>query len=393
MAEEVREAPIAVADVELEDLSSRLSGTRWPEREPVDDWGQGARLASVQGLCEYWRDEYDWRRCEAMLNAWNPHRTTIDGVDFNFFHVRSPEADALPVVMTHGWPGSVIEFHKVVAPLTDPRAHGADPADALHLVLPELPGFGFSSKPRDTAWKQFRMARAWVELMRRLGYGRRWAAQGGDWGGKVSAAIGTLAPPGCIGIHLNSVEYHPTREDAASADPEARRVVARAERYDKELSGYNKEQSTRPQTLGYALADSPAGQAAWIYEKFHDWTDNTGQPESVFTYDEMLDNIMLYWLNNAGASSARRYWEAVDDPAQNEQVHLPAALSMFPKDFEVPTRKGAERRFINLVRWGEPAAGGHFAAFEQPALFVEEVRAGLQAIRHFEGPSEGTTGR
>ena len=172
-----------------------------------------------------------------------------------------------------------------------------------------------------------------------------------------------------------------------------RPVVARAERYDKELSGYNKEHSRRPQTLGYALADSPAGQAAWIYEKFHDWTDNTGQPESVFTYDEMLDNIMLYWLNNAGASSASRYWEAVDDPAQNEQVHLPAALSMFPKDFEVPTRKGAERRFTNLVRWGEPAAGGHFAAFEQPALFVEEVRAGLQAIRHFEGPSEGTTGR
>ena len=226
--------------------------------------------------------------------------------------------------------------------------------------------------------------------MRRLGYGGRWAAQGGDWGGKVSAAIGALAPPGCIGIHLNSVEYHPTREDAASADPEARRVVARAERYSSELSGYNKEQSTRPQTLGYALADSPAGQAAWIYEKFHDWTDNTGQPESVFTYDEMLDNIMLYWLNNAGASSARRYWEAVDDPAQNEQVHLPAALSVFPKDFEVPTRKGAERRFTNLVRWGEPAAGGHFAAFEQPVLFVEEVRAGFQAIRQRQRASQAS---
>jgi len=283
--------------------------------------------------------------------------------------------------MTHGWPGSVIEFHKVVAPLTDPRAHGGDPADALHLVLPELPGFGFSSKPRDSGWKQARIARAWAELMRRVGYGGRWAAQGGDWGGQIAAAIGTLAPPGCIGIHLNSISYDPTVQDAASAGPDERRAIARAARYEEELSGYNKEQSTRPQTLGYALADSLTGQAAWIYEKFHDWTDNTGQPESVFTYDEMLDNIMLYWLNNAGASSARRYWEAVDDPAPNEQVHLPAALSLFPKDIEGPTRQWAERRFTDLVRWSEPAAGGHFAAFEQPDLFVEEVRAGLHAIR------------
>jgi pimeloyl-ACP methyl ester carboxylesterase len=283
--------------------------------------------------------------------------------------------------MTHGWPGSVIEFHKVIAPLTDPRAHGGEAADALHLVLPALPGFGFSGKPADTGWGLLRIADAWSELMRRLGYGARWAAQGGDWGGEVTAAIGARQPAGCIGIHLNGIAWDPDDFEIATADAHERELARRRERFARDLSGYSKEQDTRPQTIGYALADSPAGQAAWIYEKFHDWTDHGGTPESILTMDEMLDDIMMYWVTNTSASSARRYWEDARDTSYDLPVGVPAAFSMFPQDIEGPSRRWAGRRFSQIVRWSEPARGGHFAALEQPALFVEEVRAGFRAIR------------
>ena len=381
----ITSAPIAVSDGDLDDLRSRLSRTRWPEKETVDDWSQGAPRASVQALCDHWRTRYDWRRCEAMLNAWHPHRTSIDGLGIHFFHLPSPEPGALPVVMTHGWPGSVVEFHKVVAPLTDPRAHGGDPADALHLVLPSLPGFGFSDKPEEPGWDLPRIADAWAELMHRLGYGERWGAQGGDWGGAVTAVIGARQPAGCVGIHINSFSLEPTESEVANADARERALIERQRRYEDDLSGYNKQQRTRPQTIGYALADSPAGQAAWIYEKFHDWTDNAGEPESVLTMDELLDNIMLYWITNTGAASARRYWEAARDTSRNLPVPIPAAFSMFPKDIEGPSQRWAQRRFRQIVRWSEPARGGHFAAFEQPALFVDEVRAGFRAIRQAAG--------
>lgn len=284
--------------------------------------------------------------------------------------------------MTHGWPGSIIEFHKVVAALSDPVAFGGDASDAFHLILPSLPGYGFSGKPQGTGWGLARIAKAWIELMKRMGYGDRWGAQGGDWGAQVTAAIGSAHPPGCIGIHLNGLAWKPTQAQIEDANEQERSLLNRARRYEEFLYGYNKEQSTRPQTLGYALADSPSGQAAWIYEKFHDWTDNDGSPEDLFTLDEMLDNIMLYWLPNVGASSARRYWEQVHDMAEYGRVHVPLLFTAFPKDIGGLSRRWAEKRFKRIVRWSEAAKGGHFAAFEQPDSSIEEVRAGFREIRH-----------
>ena len=377
----IETSPIEVPEAALSELRARLSMTRWPEAEPVADWSQGAPLAKVQALCEYWREQYDWRRCETVLNRWSPHRTTIDGLSIHFFHVRSPEPRALPVVMTHGWPGSVIEFHKVVAPLTNPRAHGGDPADAIHLVLPSLPGHGFSGKPAETGWSLSRIADAWAELMRRLGYGAGWAAQGGDWGAEVAAVIALRQPAGCIGIHLNGLDWAVTEAEIAEADAHELMLLERKRRFKAELSGFYEEQATRPQTIGYALADSPVGQAAWIYEKYHDWSDPGRDPESLFTMDEMLDNIMMYWITNTGASAARRYWEYTRDNSADAPVMIPTAFSRYPKDIGGPSRRWAQRRFKQIVRWTEAEEGGHFAALEQPASFIEEVRAGLRAIR------------
>ena len=382
MSDPIEPFRLAVPESELADLRDRLGRTRWPEREVVADWSQGAPLGRVRSLCDYWRTGYDWRRCEAMLNGFGPFRTSVDGLGIHFLHVRSPEPDALPLVMTHGWPGSVVEFHKVIGPLTDPAAHGGDPRDAFHLVLPTLPGYGFSDKPAQPGWGIERIARAWSTLMHRLGYGKRWAAQGGDWGGGVTWQIGLQRPAGCVGLHLNIMMMKPTAAEIAAADAEERKILADLERYEEELSGYSKEQSTRPQTIGYALADSPAGLAAWIYEKFHDWTDNGGSAEDVLSRDEMLDDIMLYWLPNAAASSARLYWESftpggIDAPP----CEVPTAVSMFPKELQRASRRWAERRFPKLVYWNELDRGGHFAAFEQPELFTAEVRAGLRPVR------------
>lgn len=364
---------------QLDDLRARLANTRWPERETVDDWSQGAPLASVQKLCDYWLNDYDWRRCEARLNSFEQFTTEIDGLEIHFLHIRSAHADALPMIMTHGWPGSVIEFLEVIDPLTNPTAHGGEAKDAFHLVIPSLPGFGFSAKPTGSGWGIHRIARAWAELMQRLGY-RQWVAQGGDWGAGVTTAIGTLKPEGCRAIHLNMPLVQPKPEDMADLTEAEQKALGDMQHYQDWESGYSKQQATRPQTLGYALVDSPVGQAAWIYEKFHGWTDNQGNPEDALSYDKMLDNIMLYWLNASGASSGRLYWESFRDMFTTP-MDIPVGVSIFPRELFRPSRRWAERVYLNLIHWNDLDKGGHFAAFEQPQLFVGELRACFGRIR------------
>jgi pimeloyl-ACP methyl ester carboxylesterase len=383
MSTEIEPFRLSVPDAQLTDLRDRLARTRWPDRETVEDTGQGPRLAKLQALAAYWRDHYDWRRCEAMLNGFGQYRTTIDGLDIVFLHVRSPEPDALPLLMTHGWPGSMIEFHKVIGPLTDPAAHGGNPRDAFHLVIPTMPGFGFSGKPTEAGWGVSRIADAWIVLMERLGY-ERWGAQGGDWGSAVTTAIGYKAPLGCVGIHLNFVGYQPTPEEMAGATPLEQAMIDSAAYYQNVLSAYAMLQGTRPQTIGYALADSPMGQAAWMYALFQDVSDSGGNAESAFSYDEMLDDIMLYWLPNAGASSAKLYWEGMSSmagPSAPGSMRTPTGISMFPKELIRISRRWAEKRFDTLVHFNELEHGGHFAALEQPVLFTEEVRASFATLR------------
>ena len=375
---------LAVPQPQLDDLRERLARTRWPDAETVDDASQGPPLAKVRALCDRWREGYDWRRCEALLNGFGQHRTTIDGLGIHFLHVRSPEPNALPLVMTHGWPGSVLEFRDVIGPLADPVVHGGDAADAFHLVVPSLPGFGFSDKPTGMGWTIARTAAAWTTLMRRLGYDR-WAAQGGDWGSAVTTALGYGAPEGLVGIHLNMVSYQPTCDEMADATPHEQAMLASAGHYMDQLSGYAKVQSTRPQSIGYSLSDSPAGLAAWIYALFQDVSDSDCDPERAFSLDGMIDDIMLYWLPNTGASSARLYWEsaAIMRPggAPSQPMRTPTGISMFPKEQVRISRRWAERRFVNLVHFNELDRGGHFAALEQPVAFTEEVRATFRPLR------------
>jgi len=379
VGESVDPFKLAVSDATLADLRSRLANTRWPDRETVGDWSQGVPLERIKTLCDYWARDYDWRRCEARLNALGQYHTSIDGLRIHFLHVRSPNPDAVPLLLTHGWPGSVVEFLDVIGPLTDPGAHGGDGADAFHLVIPSLPGFGFSGKPTHTGWGVERIAAAWITLMKRLGY-QRYFAQGGDWGAAVTTAIGMLAPPECAAVHLNMPLVYPGREDFAQLTEAEQASVASMKFYRDSDSGYAKQQRTRPQTLGYGLTDSPAGQAAWIYEKFHAWTDNRGQPESALSLDAMLDNIMLYWLPGTAASSARLYWESLAF-FRTQPLALPVGVTIFPKEFSRPSRRWAERQFANIIHWNETDKGGHFAAFEQPELFVTELRDCFRKIR------------
>lgn len=384
MSDAIEPFHLAVPQAELDDLRARLARTRWPDRETVDDTSQGPPLAKVRALCDHWRDGYDWRRCEALLNGLGQHRTSIDGLGIHFLHVRSPEPDALPLVMTHGWPGSVLEFRDVIGPLTDPAAHGGDPRDAFHLVIPSLPGFGFSDKPAATGWGLDRIADAWVALMGRLGYSR-WGAQGGDWGAGVTTVLGYKASPGLVSIHLNMAMFQPTDDERANATPEEQAMLDAARRYDEQFSGYYKLQNSRPQSIGFSLADSPAGLAAWIYALFQDVSDSGSNPESVFTADGMLDDIMLYWLPNTGASSARLYWEAMQAMKAGGMPQMPmqtpAGISMFPGEQIRLSRRWAERRFAKLVHFNELERGGHFAAMEQPVAFADEVRATFQLLR------------
>jgi epoxide hydrolase len=370
-----------IPKAELDALGARLRNTRWADRETVADWSQGIPLAYVQELCAYWADAYDWRRLEARLNAIGQFRTEIDGLQIHFLHARSPERDALPLLMTHGWPGSVVEFLKVIEPLVDPVSHGGAAADAFEVICPSLPGYGFSDKPRVAGWGIGRIAAAWAELMSRLGYSR-YGAQGGDWGAIVTTRLANVDPQHLAGIHVN-LALVPRDAIRAVGEPTEEEQLALAAALDHRRfgSGYSAQQSTRPQTLGYGLVDSPAAQCAWIVEKFHAWTDNDGHPESVLTRDELLDNVMLYWLPGAGASSARLYWESYDDPAAREPVDVPAGCSVFPKEVFPVSRRWVEQRFSDLRHFGRLNRGGHFAAFEQPRLFVDEVRQFFRTVR------------
>ena len=370
---------IAVSDAALDDLKRRLRATRWPERETVDDWSQGIPLAYVQDVCGYWTEKYDWRAREARLNRFAQWKTEIDGLGVHFVHVRSPHADALPLVITHGWPGSIVEFQKVIEPLTNPTAHGGEARDAFHVVCPSLPGYGFSDKPTRAGWGTRRVAKAWGELMQRLGY-TRYGAQGGDWGAMVTTWIGVDDPAHCAGIHLNMPIAPPDPATMNDLTEREKSALAGMQHYQEWDSGYSKQQSTRPQTLGYGLVDSPAGQAAWILEKFWAWTDCNGHPENALSRDEMLDNIMLYWLTNAAASSARLYWESFTRTRRDE-ITIPVGCSIFPKEIFRASRRWAEKRYQKLVYWNELDKGGHFAAFEQPELFVGEVRACFRNVR------------
>ena len=365
----------------LDDLKQRLAGTRWPEAETPDDWTQGVPLAYMKELCDYWRDGYDWRRCEAALNALPQFRTEIDGLEFQFLHVRSPREDALPVVMTHGWPGSVIEFLKVIGPLSDPEAHGGDASDAFHVVCPTLPGFGFSGKPDAPGWSVERIGRAWGQLMARLGYDR-YVAEGGDWGAAVTACIGLSETKHCIGLHTNMPILSPSPEVMENLTEFEHSALAGGQHYWDWDSGYSKEQSTRPQTVGYGLVDSPIAQAAWILEKFWSWSDCDGHPENALTRDELLDNVMMYWLPGAGASSARIYWESFSMLGKpQEPIHIPTGVSIFPHEIFRSSRRWCEDRFSKLVHYNTLEKGGHFAAFEQPATFVDEARACFRHVR------------
>jgi pimeloyl-ACP methyl ester carboxylesterase len=371
---------IAVGDDVLTDLKSRLRKTRWPEAELVDDWSQGTPLQWIQEICRYWTDDYDWRNREARLNRFAQFTTGIDGLDIHFVHVRSPHPEAMPLIITHGWPGSIVEFHKVIEPLTNPTAHGGTAADAFHVVCPSLPGFGFSAMPTTTGWGVDRIAAAWTVLMDRLGY-TRYGAQGGDWGSAVTSSIGAQDPQHCLGIHITLAMGSPPRTNG-DPTPEEDRALKGLKHYADQDSGYSKQQSTRPQTVGYGLTDSPAGQAAWILEKFWAWTDCDGHPENILSRDELLDNVMVYWVTATAASSARLYWESFGPGRRVAyQVHIPTGVAVFPKEIVPPVRRWMEARYTNIRHWSEMPKGGHFAAFEQPELFIDDVRSCFRVLR------------
>jgi len=376
----IRPFEIKIAEAQLDDLKRRLKATRWPDKETVDDWTQGVPLSYVQEVCDYWANSYDWRATETRLNAIPQFVTEIDGCDIHFLHVRSPEPNAVPLVLTHGWPGSIVEFLKVIGPLSDPVKYGGSSTDAFHVVCPALPGYGFSGKPTEKGWGVEHIGRAWGTLMARLGYDR-YVAQGGDWGAAVTGAIGALDPEHCAAIHLNMViGVRPDPETMNDLTDLEKAAIAGLQYYQDWDSGYSKEQSTRPQTVGYGLVDSPAGLAAWILEKFWAWTDCDGHPENALTRDEMLDDIMLYWLPGAGASSARLYWESFARGSANP-IKVPVGCSIFPREIFRASRRWAGKRFETICHWNELEKGGHFAAFEQPDTFVNEVRDCFRGVR------------
>lgn len=382
---------VHVPQAAIDDLRLRLSLIRWPDRETVTDWSQGVPLSFAQSLVEYWTHEYDWRKFEARINHFPQFRTRIDGVGIHFIHARSPHPQALPILLTHGWPGSVVEFLDIIDRLTDPTRFGGLAGDAFHVVVPSIPGYGFSDKPTELGWNPQRIARAWAVLMHRLGYGR-WVAQGGDWGSAITHAIASQRPQGLVAAHVNLPlvvpEVLPTH-----LSKEEQEVLKKIDRYLDQMAGYADQMSTRPQTIGYALNDSPLALAMWMYEKFWEWTDNRGCPEDALTRDQMLDDISLYWFTGTGTSSARLYWEGVGNTirkhsffsgsrAASDRIELPMGASIFPRETFRAPRAWAEAAWSNLFYWNEVDKGGHFAAFEQPVLFATEI---WNAFRTFRG--------
>jgi pimeloyl-ACP methyl ester carboxylesterase len=391
---DIRPFQVETPEEDLAELRRRIEATRWPSKELVADRSQGVQLATLQALARYWTTEYDWRKCEARLNALPQFMTQIDGVDVHFIHVRSRHENALPLIMTHGWPGSVIELLETVGPLTDPTAHGGGPEDAFHLVLPSLPGYGFSGKPTELGWGPGRNALAWAELMRRLGY-TRYVAQGGDLGAIVTDVMGRLAPEGLLGIHVNLLVASIGLEDRLPAESEQERATLEAVKaFTTDGFGYFLEQSTRPQTIGYALLDSPIGLAAWLLD--HD-TDSyykisrafvDGEPVGNLTRDNILDNITLYWLTGTGASAAQWYWETGRAQAAARAagqappaVSVPVGFTTFPGEIFAAPRSWVETVYPNPAYFNEVDRGGHFAAWEEPQLFSAEVRAAFSSLR------------
>ncbi|MBK6492104.1 MAG: epoxide hydrolase [Sphingomonadales bacterium] len=354
---------IDIPQAQLDDLQTRLALTRYPEKEIVEDWDQGIPLAYVQDVAAYWANDYDWRRCETALNALPNFLIEIDGLDIHFIHVRSANPNARPLILTHGWPGSVLEFIDVIGPLSED----------YHLVIPSLPGYAFSGKPTKPGWSVEQIGLAWNTLMLALGYDR-YFAQGGDWGSAVTCAIGAQNLGACAGIHVNMVVGRPPEDMMTDLTDFEKAALARFQWYQDKDTGYSIQQATRPQTLGYGLADSPVGQMAWILEKFHGWSDCDGHPETVFSRDHLLDNVMLYWLNNAAASSARLYWHSFRSFSSGD-ISIPSGCSLFPQELMRLSRRWAETRYKQIVYWNELPKGGHFAAMEQPELFVQELRA------------------
>ncbi len=378
-ATEIRPFRIDIPQADLDELRARLESTRWPDQVPDSGWDYGIPLDYVQQLAEYWRTSYDWRVHEQALNAFAQFTTGIDGQRVHFLHVSSPEPDAMPLIMTHGWPGSIVEFINIIGPLTNPRAHGADPADAFHLVVPSIPGYGFSGPTQDRGWNVHRIAQAWDELMRRLGY-QRYGAQGGDWGSAISRELGLIAGDHIIGVHLNML-FPWVPEDPTDLTDAERSRVETMRRFRATGSGYGAIQSTRPQTLAYGLTDSPAGQLAWIAEKFGEWTDD-GLPDEAVDRDQLLTNIMVYWLTRTAGSSARLYYEAARSGSFGppKVSTAPTGLAVFAREIARPIRRFAELS-NNIVHWTEFDRGGHFAAMEQPDLLVGDVRAFFNACR------------
>ena len=380
-ADDLTPFKIEIPDAELRDLRDRLRRTRWPEAEAVDDWSQGVPLAYLRELCAYWADVYDWRATEKRLNALPQFRTEIDGLGIHFLHVRSANPDALPLILTHGWPGSIVEFLKVIGPLTDAKSDLP-----FHVVCPSLPGYGFSDKPSRPGWDVEKIATAWTRLMARLGYDR-YGAQGGDWGTSVTTSIAQQDPGHVIGIHLNPPIAAPDPETFNDLTEFERDSLVSLKRIHENESGYANQQATRPQTLGYSLVDSPAGLAGWIVEKFRAWSDCDGHPENAFTRDELLDNLMFHWLPATGASAARLYWESFKQVEAKfakstvDTVDVPTGCAIFPAETPRPSRRWAAKRYTKILHWSELDKGGHFAAFEQPEVFVDEVRAFFRLVR------------
>jgi len=386
----VRPFRIETPQSELDDLNSRLARTRWPDEIPGMGWARGVPAAYLKELAEYWRTEFDWRAMESRLNELPQFVTEIDGANVHFVHVTSPEPGARPLLITPGWPSSFVEYLDVIGPLTDPRAHGGDPADAFHVVIPAIPGYGFSGPTSETGWDHYRVARAWRELMARLGY-ERYVAQGGDWGMMVALELGMADPEHVAGVHLNTLATFPPQDPAELAELDEAEMarIGRLVHFDRELSAYLKLLATRPQTVAYGLTDSPVGQLAWIMEKYREWTDSRSVPEDAVNRDLMLANVTVYWLTATAASSAQLYYESLDRDSDNLvgswggpwELTMPVGIAVFAHDVVLPLRRFADRVVPTITHWSEFDRGGHYPALEEPDLYVTDVRDFARSLK------------